>query len=97
MAISILLVGRNAFLKIFGSRVNLDEVEGLLKKQGIECVCSGIDDNLKVFVIDIGNKDTVIDYITNDLKIPRAGIQVFEIPAIPRNEAGKVLYSALPH
>ena len=41
------IVGRKKrFLKLFGSRVNLDEVEGLLNRAGIPCACAGVDDRL---------------------------------------------------
>lgn len=41
---------KKRFLKIFGNRVNLDEVETLLKKEGIESVCVGKDDMMKIFI-----------------------------------------------
>ena len=47
------VVGRKKrFLKIFGNRVNLDEVENLLKKEGIENACTGQDDRMVVFLTD---------------------------------------------
>ena len=36
------IVGRKKrFLKLFGNRVNLDDVEGLLKQAGFDCACAG--------------------------------------------------------
>lgn len=90
------IVGRKKrFLKLFGSRVNLDEVEGLLKKQGFDCACAGVDDRMDIYVTDAGQIDAVSAFIKEHTSINYSGFQVHAIDAIPRNEAGKVLYSAL--
>jgi len=36
------------FLKMYGNRVSLDEIEDLLNTEGYECVCAGTDDDLKI-------------------------------------------------
>ena len=90
------VVGRKKrFLKLFGSRVNLDEVENLLKKQGFECACTGVDDRMDIYVTDAGQIDAVSAFIKDHTSINYSGFKVHAIAAIPRNEAGKVLYSAL--
>ncbi|MEG2020145.1 MAG: AMP-binding protein [Oscillospiraceae bacterium] len=90
------IVGRKKrFLKLFGSRINLDEVEVLLKAKEWECACAGTDDNLKIYIINESDKENVVKYLSESLSISRAGFSVIVIDAIPRNEAGKILYSAL--
>lgn len=90
------IVGRKKrFLKLFGNRVNLDEVEGLLKQQGIDCACTGVDDRMEVYVTDAGQVDTVSAFLKEHTSINHSGFKVRAIDAIPRSEAGKVLYSAL--
>lgn len=90
------IVGRKKrFLKLFGSRVNLDEVEGLLKKEGFDCVCAGVDDRMDIYVTDAGQTDAVSAFIRERTSINYSGFQVHVIDEIPRSEAGKVLYSAL--
>ncbi|MEA5136742.1 MAG: AMP-binding protein [Candidatus Fimivivens sp.] len=90
------IVGRKKrFLKLFGNRVNLDEVEGLLKQQGYECACAGVDDCLKIYITDANYADGVMRFITEHTAINRAGVKIVFINQIPRNESGKVLYSAL--
>ena len=90
------IVGRKKrFLKLFGSRVNLDEMEHLLKLAGVECVCSGIDDNLKIYLTDESNISKVKNFVTEYTDINPAGFKIYHVEVIPRNEAGKVLYSAL--
>ena len=44
------IVGRkNRYLKMFGNRINLDEIEQLILSEEIECACSGVDDSLIIF------------------------------------------------
>ena len=90
------IVGRKKrFLKLFGSRVNLDEVEGLLKHQGFDCACAGVDDHMDVYVTGKGQQEAAAAFIREHTSINHGGFQVHFIDCIPRNEAGKVLYSAL--
>lgn len=92
------IVGRKKrFLKMYGNRVNLDEVEGLLKKEGYDCVCAGVDDNLKVYITenDENVHKKVISFLSKTLGFVQRSFQVKYIAEIPRNESGKVLYSAL--
>jgi acyl-coenzyme A synthetase/AMP-(fatty) acid ligase len=84
---------KKRFLKIFGNRISLDEVEGLLKKAGYECACAGTDDNLRVYAT--GSLGEVRKYILQNTGVNPAGFKVLEISEIPRNTSGKVLYSEL--
>jgi acyl-coenzyme A synthetase/AMP-(fatty) acid ligase len=91
------IVGRKKrFLKLFGNRINLDEIENILHLKGIECACSGKDDQLRIYVNNEENKEKVITFITGHIQINRVGFKVMIINEIPRNDSGKILYSALP-
>ena len=90
------IVGRKKrFLKIFGNRVNLDEVEGLLKKQDIESVCVGEDNHMRIYITDETKESAARQYIVQHTGISNGGFTIHHIEEIPRNESGKVLYSAL--
>lgn len=90
------VVGRKKrFLKIFGSRVNLDEVEGLVKGAGFECAVAGVDDRLRVFITNESQASAVNDFLSERTSINHAGMKVVVIPEIPRSESGKVLYGEL--
>lgn len=90
------IVGRKKrFLKLFGNRVNLDEVEGLLKTAGYECVCAGVDDHLKIYLTDEDKIEEARSFISQKTGLNFAGFMTISIKEIPRNEAGKVLYSKL--
>jgi len=90
------LVGRKKrFLKIFGNRVNLDEVERIVGAAGYDCACTGVDDHLKIYMTNLNARDRIKCDIAKLTGINQAGFTVVYIDKIPRNEAGKVLYSAL--
>ncbi len=89
------IVGRKKrFLKIFGNRINLDEIEALLKRNGFECIATGDDDNMVIYSTD-ENVAKIRSIITGFTGIARTAFKVRIISEIPRNEAGKILYSAI--
>lgn len=87
------------FLKLFGHRVNLQEVEQLLLAQGHVAVCAGEDDRLAVYLCGgdgpaaLAAKQMLVDI----LKTPASAIAIYAIDSVPRNEAGKILYGELAH
>ena len=93
------IVGRKKrFLKILGKRINLDDVERLLKKRfdTMDIVCSGKDDELWIYVVDDTLKERVVEYVFSELDINRMLQKVRVIAEIPRNDSQKIRYSALP-
>ena len=90
------IVGRKKrFLKLFGNRVNLDEVEQLFKGSGFSCVCAGEDDHLRIYTNDKGNHAAIKIFVAERTGIHPSAFDVIYMESIPRNEAGKILYSAL--
>lgn len=90
------IVGRKKrFLKIFGNRVNLDEVQTLLLKRGIEAACVGKDDAMKVYVVTGTDCNSVRLLLAELTHLNQSAFTVLNIDAIPRNDAGKILYSKL--
>ena len=93
------IVGRKKrFLKIFGNRVNLDETERLIKGafHGIDCACGGVDDKMKVFIIDQELVQAVRDFVAEKTHLNFTAFDVQYLAAIPKNASGKTLYSELP-
>nr|WP_315103902.1 AMP-binding protein [uncultured Catonella sp.] len=88
---------KKRFLKIFGSRVNLDETERLVKSEftELDCVCGGVDDKIYVFLTDEKYSDRVKKFLATKLNFNSNAFKVEYIEKIPRNEAGKVLYKSL--
>lgn len=90
------IVGRiKRFIKLFGNRVNLDELERLLFVRGVESACTGIDNSLIIYILKPGDNTLVKEFITNKLGIHFSVIDIRIIDEIPKNAAGKTLYSKL--
>lgn len=90
------IVGRmNRYIKMFGVRVNIDEIEALLKTAGYNCVCTGEDDSLRVYTTEQEKQDDIRKFIASVTNFNPLGFKVLHIDAIPYNEAGKIIYSAL--
>ena len=87
------IIGRmKRFLKIFGLRIGLDEVEYLVKsKFDTDCVCSGTDEMLNVHITDEKLIDQVKDFVVEKTHLFQKNLEVVYIPEIKRNEAGKVI------
>ncbi|MDR1912976.1 MAG: AMP-binding protein [Clostridiales bacterium] len=91
------IVGRKKrFLKIFGNRVNLDEAERLIKTEfDVECCCVGIDDKMSIYITSDSLLRDVKLFIAKKTGLNPSSFEVKFIKEIPKNEAGKTLYSAL--
>lgn len=87
------IVGRlKRFLKIFGLRIGLDEVENLIKSEyKIDCYCKGNDEILIVLVTDSKMVDVLPAFIEEKTHLYHKNIEVQVVDAILRNEAGKVI------
>lgn len=89
------VVGRKKrFLKLFGNRVNLVEVEELLAQGGYSCACVGEDDHMRIYTTTDDTK-AVESYLSMRMGIHHSAFKAIHIKEIPRNDAGKVLYSSL--
>ena len=91
------IVGRKKrFLKIYGNRVNLDEIERLIKDEfEIDAASSGTDDHMYIFVTDKKYADSVRNFVIRKTKLNPAAFKVIVIDEISRNDSGKTLYSEL--
>lgn len=90
------IVGRKKrFLKIFGNRVGLDETERLIKAAypDCECACAGKDDALYVFLTDESKCEEVKKFLTDKMKLNSVAFHVKYLGKIPKNDAGKTLYT----
>ena len=87
------IIGRlKRFLKIYGLRIGLDEVEGLIKTEfNTDCYCKGDDEKLIVLVTDAKLKEVLPSYIEEKTHLFHQRIEVQVVNEILRNEAGKVI------
>ena len=92
------VVGRKKrFLKMFGKRVNLDEMERMIKSDypDIECACCGLDDNMYIFITNESFTDRIKNYVSEKTGINFSGFKVRFVESIPKNESGKTKYLEL--
>ena len=87
------IIGRlKRFLKIFGLRIGLDEVEQLIKAEyDTDCYCKGDDEKLIVLVTRQDLVDAIPAFIEEKTHLFHQNIEVLLVDAILRNEAGKVI------
>jgi len=101
------IVGRKKrFLKIYGNRVNLDEIENLLLSHNVVAACTGQDDAIQVFVESSKNPEAQNRHSLNSPKeiqhflaeltgLHTAAIFVSFLETLPRTDSGKLSYVEL--
>lgn len=90
------IIGRKArFLKVFGHRVNLDELERIIRDAGHECACGGEDDHVRIYVQPGVEPRLVQALVASETTLNAHGFSVVTVDVLPRFESGKVNYAAL--
>lgn len=92
------IVGRKKrFLKMFGLSVSLDEVEQMIRSrfECLDCACTGVDDSMDIFVTDTELLSSVKEFVAERTGINTVAFRVQFIESIPKNPAGKTMYSEL--
>jgi len=84
------------FLKLFGKRFNLDEVEKILSRQLAAAVaCYGRDDLLMAAVEGCENPEPVSLVVCDTFGLPRTAVKVLAMKELPRTLNGKLDYQRL--
>lgn len=92
------IVGRKKrFLKIYGNRVNLDEIDRMIKARFdfLDCASAGVDDHMYIFVTNEAVVDDVKKFIAAKTRLNPTAFNVLKIDEIPKNDSGKTLYKEL--
>ena len=90
------IVGRKKrFLKLFGNRVSLDQIEQKINGAGYNCACVGLDDQMKIYTTEKSNIEKINKFIAEYFDLNKSGFSIICIDTIPRNDSGKILYSEL--
>lgn len=91
------IVGRKKrFLKIYGNRVNLDEIDRMIRgKFSIEAAATGVDDRMYIFVTNEKDAEPVRDFVISKTKLNPSAFKVVVIDEIPKNDSGKTQYKEL--
>ncbi len=92
------IMGRKKrFLKIYGNRVNLDEIDRMIKGkfENVEIASAGMDDHMYLFVTDKTVAEEVKKFAVYKTKLNPAAFKTIVIDEVPKNDAGKTLYKEL--
>ena len=91
------IVGRmGRFLKLYGMRVGLDECEQIIANEcQTDCACVGTDERMIVYITDATKQAQVKQTLVEKTHIVATSFEIRLLSEIPKNEAGKKLYSKL--
>ena len=87
------IVGRmKRFLKIFGLRIGLDEMENLIRSHfDTDCYCSGTDEKLTIKITNQKIAEEIPTFIEEKTHLFHQKVEVVLVDKILRNESGKVI------
>lgn len=86
---------KKRFVKVWGNRCNLDQVEQLVKPITTTCACAGVDDHITVFVTKDGVEKEIKDLLAAKTGLNPIAFAVKVIDAIPVKDSGKIDYQLL--
>ena len=90
------ITGRTSrFIKLFGLRIGLDEVETQLRTEGNRVYVTGSDARLVVFIQDATDPQPLRAFISKLYHLPQSVILIAPIKDAPLLPSGKVDYRAL--
>ena len=86
---------KKRFVKVWGNRCNLDQVEQLVKPITTTCACAGVDDKITVFTTTDGLEQEIKTLLSTKTGLNPVAFQVKVIDAIPVKDSGKIDYQLL--
>ena len=90
------IVGRAArFVKLFGLRLGLDDIERMLTDEGFDAAVTGDDEHIVVAIGQSVDADALRRRLADHYRLPLAAFEILEGSAIPRRENGKPDYPAI--
>lgn len=84
---------KKRFIKVFGKRVNLDQIENYLKTKGFNIACGGKDDLILVAGTD--STEGIKNLVREKYQFHPSVIKVIKVDEIVRNKSGKIMYKEL--
>lgn len=86
---------KKRFVKVWGNRCNLDQVEQIVKSVTTSCACAGVDDKITVFTTIDGLEQEIKTLLSTKTGLNPVAFQVKVIDAIPVKDSGKIDYQLL--
>lgn len=85
---------KKRFLKVYGNRINLDEVEAMLAAANISAACGGEDDKIVVYM-ESGDTAAAQSLLVGNTGLNKQAFVIVKVESLPRSESGKIRYAAL--
>lgn len=86
---------KSRFLKIFGNRIGLDDVESTLRGLGYVTICGGTDQHLVVLTLEEGKAAEVSEILAEKFQLNSQYAYVEEVKDFPLLPNGKIDYAKL--
>lgn len=89
---------KKRFVKLYGKRIGMDELENILSKMyKVDIYCGGNDSKVIIYLLEQYDiKECEIEeWVAGYLNISKNMIEFKRIKKIPRNSSGKIMYSEL--
>ena len=83
------------FVKIWGNRCNLDQLEQIVKTVTTSCACVGVDDCVTVFTTQDGVEQEIKSLLSTKTGLNIRAFQVKMLDKIPTTLSGKLDYTAM--
>lgn len=83
------------FIKLFGHRINLVDLEKWFEKNSVIAICKGEDDALEIYFENIKELNFNFEIFLGEFKIPKHIVKIYSVNKFPIGESGKVLYKEL--
>ena len=88
------IIGRRSrFLKLFGLRVDLDQLEHSLRADGIEALCAG--DDARLIVAVTRSTPDPVPVVCTKVGLPATAVQTVVLDELPHNANGKPDYAGV--
>ena len=92
------VIGRQRFAKVFGLRIDLDQVERVYADEGVVACCADGDDRLVLAVSTQAapvDPDRVAAIAKEHFGLPRGAVELCAVPEVPRLPNGKPDYRGI--
>ncbi|MEJ2688670.1 MAG: AMP-binding protein [Deltaproteobacteria bacterium] len=90
------IVGRKKrFIKLFGQRFGLDEIESQLRIQGVTAACGGRDDCLEIVVEGRHDLERLRRRVADGYRVHSKAIRIASLSVLPKTSSGKIDYATL--
>lgn len=90
------ITGRlSRFIKIFGNRIGLEDVERILEEDGHHAIATGVDDQLLIVMRNTQAGTAIVVLLNDRLKLPAGYVVVRVVEEYPLLASGKIDYAIL--